>query len=67
MTITGNEIREEPSRGETLGEPHEAADVETQRSTIMLDTPLSRILRIRMPWLIVALAGGFLAGGVTGA
>lgn len=41
-------------------------DVETRRSTIMLDAPISRILRIRVPWLIVALAGGFLAGGVIG-
>ena len=41
-------------------------DVETRRSTIMLDAPISSILRIRVPWLIVALAGGFLAGGVIG-
>ncbi len=47
-------------------EADDLADVETQRSTIMLDAPLSRILRIRVPWLIVALAGGFLAGGVIG-
>lgn len=41
-------------------------DVETRRSTIMLDAPISQILRIRVPWLLVALAGGFLAGGVIG-
>ena len=40
--------------------------VETRRSTIMLDAPIASILRIRVPWLIVALAGGFLAGGVIG-
>ncbi len=42
------------------------ADIESHRSTLMLDAPLSQILRIRVPWLIVALAGGFLAGGVIG-
>ena len=41
-------------------------DVETQRSTLMLDASLSQILQIRVPWLIVALSGGFLAGGVIG-
>lgn len=41
-------------------------DVETKRSSIMLDASLWQILRIRVPWLIVALAGGFLAGGVIG-
>ena len=41
-------------------------DIETRRSTIMLDSSLRSILRIRVPWLIVALAGGFLAGGVIG-
>lgn len=42
------------------------ADVESQRSTLMLDASLWQILRIRVPWLIVALSGGFLAGGVIG-
>lgn len=41
-------------------------DIEKRRSTIMLEAPISQILRIRVPWLIVALAGGFLAGGVIG-
>ncbi len=41
-------------------------DIETKRSSIMLDASLWSILRIRVPWLIVALAGGFLAGGVIG-
>lgn len=41
-------------------------DIETERSTLMLDASLRQILRIRVPWLIVALAGGFLAGGVIG-
>lgn len=41
-------------------------DVETRRSSIMLDASLWQILRIRVPWLIVALAGGFLARGVIG-
>ncbi len=47
-------------------EPGDFTDIETQRSSIMLDAPLSSILRIRVPWLIVALAGGFLAGAVIG-
>lgn len=41
-------------------------DIETRRSSLMLDAPIWQILRIRVPWLIVALAGGFLAGGVIG-
>lgn len=41
-------------------------DVEEQRSRLMLDASLWEILRIRVPWLIVALVGGFLAGGVIG-
>lgn len=32
----------------------------------MLDAPVAQILRIRVPRLIVSLAGGFLAGGVFG-
>lgn len=39
-------------------------DIEEQRSRIMLDASFKDILSIRVPWLIVALAGGFLAGGV---
>ncbi|AUX09214.1 magnesium transporter MgtE [Halalkaliarchaeum desulfuricum] len=41
-------------------------DVEEQRSRLMLDASLSDILRIRVPWLLVALVGGFMAGGVIG-
>lgn len=47
-------------------EPEDLTDVEEQRSRLMLEAPFSEILRIRVPWLIVALAGGFLAGGVIG-
>ncbi|SNR44037.1 magnesium transporter [Halorubrum vacuolatum] len=41
-------------------------DVEEQRSRIMLDASIKDILTIRVPWLLVALVGGFLAGGVIG-
>lgn len=47
-------------------DPGDFTDVETRRSSIMLDASIWQILRIRVPWLIVALAGGFLAGGVIG-
>ena len=47
-------------------EPKDFTDIETRRSSIMLDASIAQILRIRVPWLIVALAGGFLAGGVIG-
>jgi len=47
-------------------EKSDFTDVETKRSSIMLDASVWQILRIRVPWLIVALAGGFLAGGVIG-
>lgn len=47
-------------------EASDLTDVEEHRSRIMLDASLSDILKIRVPWLIVALAGGFLAGGVIG-
>ncbi|WP_049888657.1 magnesium transporter [Natronococcus occultus] len=39
-------------------------DVEVSRSSAILESSISRILRLRMPWLLVALAGGLLAGGV---
>ena len=39
-------------------------DVEMSRSSAILESSISRILRLRMPWLLVALAGGLLAGGV---
>ena len=40
------------------------ADVEESRSSAILESSITRILRLRLPWLIVALAGGLLAGGV---
>ncbi|NGM68401.1 magnesium transporter [Natronolimnobius sp. AArcel1] len=40
------------------------ADVEESRSSAILESSIPRILRLRLPWLIVALAGGLLAGGV---
>ncbi|MXV63239.1 magnesium transporter [Natronorubrum sp. JWXQ-INN-674] len=40
------------------------ADVEQSRSSAILESSIPRILRLRLPWLIVALAGGLLAGGV---
>ncbi len=40
--------------------------VDSQRSTMLLDASIANIIRIRLPWLVVALGGGFLAGGVIG-
>ncbi|RQG92672.1 magnesium transporter [Natrarchaeobius halalkaliphilus] len=40
------------------------ADIEQSRSSAILESSIPRILRLRLPWLIVALAGGLLAGGV---
>ena len=40
--------------------------IEEHRSRMMLDASISKILRVRVPWLVVALVGGFLAGGVIG-
>lgn len=40
------------------------ADIELARSTAILESSIARILRIRLPWLFLALAGGLLAGGV---
>jgi magnesium transporter len=39
-------------------------DVETARSSAILESSITKILRLRLPWLIVALAGGLMAGGV---
>ncbi|MEM4782452.1 MAG: magnesium transporter [Halalkalicoccus sp.] len=39
-------------------------DVESARSQSILESSIPRILRLRMPWLLLALAGGLLAGGV---
>ncbi|ELY56662.1 magnesium transporter [Natronolimnohabitans innermongolicus] len=39
-------------------------DVEQSRSSAILESSIPRILWLRLPWLIVALAGGLLAGGV---
>ncbi len=40
------------------------ADVEQSRSSAILESSIPKILRLRLPWLVVALAGGLLAGGV---
>ncbi len=40
------------------------ADIEASRSSAILESSIPRILRLRLPWLVVALAGGLLAGGV---
>ncbi|ELY59888.1 MgtE integral membrane protein [Natronococcus amylolyticus DSM 10524] len=39
-------------------------DVETARSSAILESSITKILKLRLPWLIVALAGGLMAGGV---
>lgn len=39
-------------------------DIEDSRSSAILESSVLRILRLRMPWLLFALAGGLLAGGV---
>lgn len=41
-------------------------DVESVRSTAILESSVSQIVRLRLPWLILALAGGLLAGAVIG-
>ncbi|APX97318.1 magnesium transporter [Natronorubrum daqingense] len=38
------------------------ADVETSRSSAILESSILKILRLRLPWLLVALAGGLTAG-----
>ncbi|OUJ18356.1 Mg/Co/Ni transporter MgtE [Methanonatronarchaeum thermophilum] len=53
-------------QGMDLPETTDFTEIETKRSTLMLDAPIHKILRIRIPWLVVALIGGFLAGGVIG-
>lgn len=40
------------------------AGVEESRSTAILDSSIPRILGLRLPWLVLALAGGMMAGGV---
>lgn len=40
------------------------ADIEVSRSAAILESSIPQILRIRIPWLLLALAGGLLAGGV---
>jgi len=44
----------------------EFTDIETERSSTLLEASPRQILRIRVPWLIVALGGGLLAGGIIG-
>ena len=38
------------------------ADVESARSEAILESSIAKILRLRLPWLLVALAGGLMAG-----
>ncbi len=40
------------------------ADIEASRSTAILDSSIPKILRLRLPWLLLALVGGMMAGGV---
>ncbi|MES3161565.1 MAG: magnesium transporter [Halorubrum sp.] len=40
------------------------SDIEASRSSAILESSIPRILRLRLPWLLVALGGGLLAGGV---
>ncbi len=37
-------------------------DVESSRSEAILESSIARILRLRLPWLVLALGGGLLAG-----
>ncbi len=39
-------------------------DIETSRSEAILESSIPRILRLRLPWLFIALAGGLMAGAV---
>ena len=40
------------------------ADIETSRSQLILESSISQILRLRLPWLFIALGGGLMAGFV---
>ncbi len=40
------------------------SDAEVSRSTAILESSVPQILRLRLPWLLLALAGGLLAGTV---
>jgi magnesium transporter len=42
------------------------SEEEVGRSTRILDASLGQVLKLRLPWLLVALAGGLMAGGVVG-
>jgi magnesium transporter len=42
------------------------SEEEVGRSSTILEASLSRVLKLRLPWLLVALAGGLMAGGVVG-
>ncbi len=42
------------------------SDEEVGRSARILDASLPQVLKLRLPWLLVALAGGLMAGGVVG-
>jgi magnesium transporter len=39
------------------------SEEEVGRSTRILDASLGQVLKLRLPWLLVALAGGLMAGG----
>ncbi|ELY67886.1 MgtE integral membrane protein [Natronobacterium gregoryi SP2] len=52
--------------GGTVVRSRDVADAETTRSDIVLTSSLPKKLWLRLPWLLVALAGGLLAGGVIG-
>lgn len=39
-------------------------DIESSRSEAILESSIARILRLRLPWLFIALAGGLMAGFV---
>ncbi len=40
------------------------AEVEVNRSMAILDSGIPRVLKLRLPWLFLALLGGLMAGGV---
>ncbi len=42
------------------------SEEEVGRSFTILEASLSKVLKLRLPWLLVALAGGLMAGGVVG-
>jgi len=55
-------VEEEATEDILKGAGFSLADVEASRSEAILESSIPTILRLRLPWLIVALAGGLLAG-----